>query len=72
MCSLKLAKTRMAKSVLDAGWGLLKTYLQYKGQQAGRCVLIVNERNTTRDAAAVRPFGSFRSGHARCKDLGVS
>jgi putative transposase len=31
--SLKLAKTRMAKSVLDAGWGLLKTYLQYKGQQ---------------------------------------
>ncbi len=36
--SLKLAKTRMAKSVLDAGWGMLKTQLQYKGQQAGRCV----------------------------------
>jgi transposase len=31
--SLKLAKTRMAKSVLDAGWGILKTQLQYKGQQ---------------------------------------
>jgi putative transposase len=46
--SLKLAKTRMAKSVLDAGWGTLKTQLQYKGQQAGRCVLIVSERNTTR------------------------
>jgi putative transposase len=46
--SLKLAKTRMAKSVLDAGWGMLKTYLQYKGQQAGRCVEIVSERNTTR------------------------
>jgi IS605 OrfB family transposase len=46
--SLKLAKTRMAKSVLDAGWGLLKTYLHYKGQQAGRCVQIVSERNTTR------------------------
>jgi putative transposase len=46
--SLKLAKTRMAKSVLDAGWGMLKTQLQYKGQQAGRCVQIVNERNTTR------------------------
>jgi hypothetical protein len=38
----------MAKSVLDAGWGMLKTYLQYKGQQAGRCVEIVSERNTTR------------------------
>jgi putative transposase len=46
--SLKLAKTRMAKSVLDAGWGMLKTQLQYKGQQAGRCVIIVDERNTTR------------------------
>jgi transposase len=38
----------MAKSVLDAGWGLLKTQLQYKGQQAGRSVLIIDERNTTR------------------------
>jgi putative transposase len=46
--SLQLAKTRMAKSVLDAGWGMLKMQLQYKGQQAGRSVRVVNERNTTR------------------------
>ncbi|MGP0087589.1 MAG: RNA-guided endonuclease InsQ/TnpB family protein [Steroidobacteraceae bacterium] len=46
--SAKLVKTRMAKSVLDAGWGMLKTQLQYKGQQAGRSVRIVSERNTTR------------------------
>jgi putative transposase len=46
--SVKLAKTRMAKSVHDAGWGMLKTFLHYKGQQAGRNVSIVNERNTTR------------------------
>jgi putative transposase len=52
--SLKLAKTRMAKSVLDAGWGMLKTQLQYKGQQAGRCVLIVNERNTTRTCSSCK------------------
>jgi putative transposase len=45
--SLKLAKTRMAKSVLDSGWGLLKMQLRYKGQQAGRRVEVVNERNTT-------------------------
>jgi putative transposase len=50
--SLKLAKTRMAKSVLDAGWGLLKAQLQYKGQQAGRCVQVVNERNTTRTCSS--------------------
>jgi putative transposase len=46
--SLKLAKTRMAKSVLDASWGILKTQLQYKGQQAGRSVIIVSERDSTR------------------------
>jgi IS605 OrfB family transposase len=46
--SRRLARTRMAKSVLDAGWATLKTQLQYKGQQAGRCVEIVNEANTTR------------------------
>lgn len=43
-----LAKTRMAKSVLDAGWGALKTQLEYKSQQAAREFAIVNERNTTR------------------------
>ena len=46
--SLKLVKTRMAKSVLDSGWGLLKQMLQYKGGYAGRSVVIVNERNTSR------------------------
>jgi putative transposase len=46
--SIRLVKTRMAKSVLDAGWGMLKAQLHYKGEYAGRCVRIVNERNTTR------------------------
>jgi len=45
--STQLAKTRMAKSVLDAGWGMLKAQLQYKGEYAGRSVRIVNERYTT-------------------------
>ncbi len=52
--SLKLAKTPMAKAVLDAGWGMLKAQLQYKGQQAGRCVQIVSERNTTRTCSSCR------------------
>ncbi len=52
--SLKLVKTRMAKSVLDAGWGMLKAQLQYKGQQAGRCVTIIDERNTTRACSSCR------------------
>ena len=36
--SLKLVKTRMAKSVLDSGWGMLKNFLEYKSQQAARGV----------------------------------
>ena len=46
--SPKLAKTRMAKSVLDAGWGMLRTQLLYKGEYAGRSVKVVGEINTTR------------------------
>ena len=46
--SPKLAKTRMAKSVLDSGWGMLKRMLQYKGEYAGRSVAVVSEKNTTR------------------------
>jgi putative transposase len=52
--SLKLAQTRLAKSVLDAGWGMLKAQLQYKGQWAGRCVQIVSERNTTRACSSCK------------------
>jgi IS605 OrfB family transposase len=46
--SRQMVKTRMAKSVLDCGWGMLKAQLQYKGQQAGRSVQVVCERNTSR------------------------
>lgn len=46
--SPKLARTPLAKGVLDSGWGMLKRMLQYKGEHAGRSVIIVNERNTTR------------------------
>lgn len=46
--SSKLIKTRMAKSVHDAGWYMLKTFIQYKGDYAGRKVEILNEAYTTR------------------------
>ena len=46
--SAQLVKTKMAKNVLDVGWGMLKAQLHYKGQQAGRGVFIVSERYTTR------------------------
>jgi putative transposase len=46
--SPKLARTALAKGVLDSGWGMLKRMLQYKGEHAGRFVSIVCESNTTR------------------------
>ena len=46
--SSKLAKTRMAKSVLDAGWGMFKTMLKYKAIKHSVNFLVVNEAFTTR------------------------
>jgi putative transposase len=45
--SPKLARTRMAKSVLDSGWGMLRNFLDYKSQQAARTFEVVSERNTS-------------------------
>ena len=45
--SQKLAKTKMAKSVLDAGWFMLKTQLEYKSIATQGVFLEVNESYTT-------------------------
>ena len=45
--STSLIKTKMAKSVLDAGWGMLKTTLEYKCAQAGVVFEEVNEAYST-------------------------
>ncbi|CBL46161.1 Transposase [gamma proteobacterium HdN1] len=42
-----LTKTKMAKSVLDAGWEMLKTMLEYKCNHAGVVFEEVNEAYTT-------------------------
>lgn len=42
-----LAKTKMAKSVLDAGWSTLKVLLRYKSEYAGGIFMEVNEAYTT-------------------------
>lgn len=41
--SSKLVKTKMAKSVLDAGWFMLKTQLSYKAKGQKVEFLEVNE-----------------------------
>ncbi|MDY7219096.1 transposase [Denitrificimonas sp. JX-1] len=50
--SLKLVKTTMAKSVLDAGWGQLKTMLGYKCAHAGIVFKEVDEAYTTQTCSS--------------------
>ncbi|WP_026042476.1 RNA-guided endonuclease InsQ/TnpB family protein [Pantoea sp. A4] len=45
--SSQLAKTRMAKSVLDAGWAMLKTQLEYKAIARSVVFEVVNEKYST-------------------------
>jgi putative transposase len=42
-----LARTTMAKSVLDSGWGMLRTQLEYKCQQAAREFRVIDEKYTS-------------------------
>jgi IS605 OrfB family transposase len=42
-----IARTRLGKSSLDAGWGMLKTMLEYKCEHAGIVFKEVNEAYTT-------------------------
>lgn len=46
--SSKLAKTKMAKSVLDAGWSMLKNQLSYKAMARQVIFQVVDESYTTR------------------------
>ncbi|NEO39764.1 MAG: transposase [Moorea sp. SIOASIH] len=46
-----LAKTKMAKSVLDAGWGQFLSILSTKAENAGLITVGVNPRNTSQNCS---------------------
>lgn len=53
-----LARTRMARSVLDAAWGMFTNFLTYKAAWAGRQAVGVNPRGTSQECprcGAVKP-----------------
>jgi IS605 OrfB family transposase len=62
-----LAKTRMAKSVLDAGWSMFRTMLQYKSDDAGVWFEEVNEAYSTQTCSAC----DARSGPKGIAGLGI-
>ena len=62
-----LVKTRMAKSVLDAGWSTFRTMLSYKCDDAGVWFQEVNEAFSTQDCSVC----FARSGPKGLKELGI-
>ena len=58
--SKKLVKTRMAMSVLDAGWGQFKTLLDYKCAYAGSVLKVVNEAYTSQTCSSCGSLPSTR------------
>lgn len=65
-----LAKTRMAKSVLDAGWSAFRTMLQYKSMATGVWFEEVNEAFSTVTCSACKSrTGPLRSGRITNKGM---
>ncbi|NEP45512.1 MAG: IS200/IS605 family element transposase accessory protein TnpB [Okeania sp. SIO2H7] len=46
-----LAKTRLSKSINDAGWGQFLTILTVKAENAGQKTIAVNPKNTSQDCS---------------------
>jgi IS605 OrfB family transposase len=75
----QLAKTKMAKSVLDAGWTTFRSMLNYKASRHSASYLEVDERFTTQTCSACglrpesRPKGIAGLGIREwvCSDCGV-
>jgi IS605 OrfB family transposase len=63
--SSQLARTRMAKSVLDAGWYMLKTQLEYKAIARSVVFSEVNEKYTTQTCSCcLKVSGSSPKGRS--------
>ncbi len=77
--SSRLAKTRMAKSVLDAGWASFKAMLSYKASRHSALFIEVDEKFTTQTCSSCgslppeRPRGIAGLGirEWRCSDCGT-
>ena len=77
--SVQLAKTRMAKSVLDASWGMLRNQLRYKASRHGARYVEVDERWTSQTcsscgaipASSPKGMGALGIRSWECSDCGT-
>jgi putative transposase len=63
-----LGKSRLAKSILDAAWGLFLFFVTYKAESAGRHAIAVDPRGTSQECPScgtVKPKDLFERVH-RC------
>lgn len=73
-----LAKTRMAKSVLDAGWSMFRDMLRYKALRHGASFEIVSEYLSTQTCSECGSLGGPKGiaglgmRHWACSDCGCS
>lgn len=65
--SSKLAQTRFAKSVYDAGWSMLRTMLEYKASRHRVEFIIADEKFTSRRCSTCQDL----SGPKGIEDLGI-
>jgi IS605 OrfB family transposase len=74
----RLAKTRMAKSVLDAGWSMFREQLRYKALRHGVAFEVVSEKWTTQTCSDCGSIGGPKGiaglgmRHWTCSDCGAS
>lgn len=75
----KLAKTRMAKSVLDAGWTMFRSQLRYKASRHGARFIEADERWTSQTcsccgaipASSPKGMGALGIRRWECSDCGA-
>jgi transposase len=76
----KLAKTRMAKSVLDAGWTTFRNQLRYKASRHGARYIETDERWTSQTCSCCgvipdsspKGMGALGVRHWECSDCGAT
>lgn len=76
----KLAKTKMAKSILDASWAMLKAQLRYKARRHGAVFIEVDERFTSQTCSCCgtvpdsspKGMGALGIRHWTCSGCGCS